>query len=54
VIPERLPDTGPEDVAVVHIHHDPLSVEWVLVHGANVAVNVSVDDEDRGWLGTYM
>lgn len=34
MIPECLPDTSPEDVAVVHIHHDPLSIERVLVDGA--------------------
>ena len=35
MITERLPDTGPEDVAVVHVHHDPLSIEWILVNGAS-------------------
>lgn len=28
------PDAGPEDVAVVNVHHDPLTVERILVHGA--------------------
>lgn len=28
------PDAGPEDVAVIDVHHDPLAIEGVLVDGA--------------------
>jgi hypothetical protein len=26
-----LPDTGPEDIAVVDVHHDPLAIERILI-----------------------
>lgn len=26
------PDAGPEDIAIVHVEHDPLPIQWVLVH----------------------
>lgn len=25
------PNAGPQDVAVVDVHHDPLAIEWILV-----------------------
>ena len=34
VVSEGLPDTGPKDVTIIAVHHDPLPVERVLVHGA--------------------
>jgi hypothetical protein len=34
VVAESLPDTGPEDVTIVTIHHYPLPVKRILVHGA--------------------
>lgn len=27
------PDTGPENVAIIGVHHDPLSVERIFVYG---------------------
>jgi len=34
VVAEGLPDTSPEDVAIVTVHHYPLAVERILEHGA--------------------
>ena len=34
VVSKSLPDTSPEDVAIVTVHHYPLPVERVLIHGA--------------------
>jgi hypothetical protein len=28
------PDAGPEDVTVIDVHHDPLAVQWIFIHGA--------------------
>lgn len=33
-IGRTFPDAGPEDVAIIDVHHDPLTIEWVLVDGA--------------------
>ena len=27
------PDAGPENVAIIGVHHDPLSVERIFIHG---------------------
>lgn len=34
MVAERLPNTGPEDIAIVTVHHDPLAVEGILEDGA--------------------
>jgi len=34
VVAERLPDTSPEDVTIVTVHHYPLAVERVLENRA--------------------
>ena len=34
MVSQSLPDTSPEDVAIVAVHHDPLPVERILVDGA--------------------
>jgi hypothetical protein len=56
------PDTSPENVAVIHVEHDPLPVQRILVHRAAekiimiIIISSGASVRGRQWEGvpTYM
>lgn len=54
VVPQRFPDAGPENVAIVHVHHYPLTVERVLVYWTGLVVNAGCGEDggrEAEWVG---
>ena len=46
------PDTRPQDVSIVNVHHNPLTIQRIFVHGSMAGVNTQQLSATQQWRRT--
>lgn len=52
MVSQRLPDTGPEDIAIIAVHHYPLAIEGIFENGAGDGDGSKWVDIGERWRGS--